>query len=359
MAVGGAPKAVLRTLRQLDPGCSVDLVSGLPEPGEGSLIERASLLGFEPLIVPTLCREINLLNDVRAFFSLYRLISRGRYHVVHTHLSKAGILGRLAAWFCGVGRIVHTYHGDVFTGYFGSVKSSVLLTVERLVSSVTHVVVAVTEPLALRCIDRRLASPGRIRVIRHDLDVERFAPRSSKTHRAGVRVGSVAMLMPIKRLDLLVTAARRMRGRPLTFEVAGDGPDAARLKSMSRDLEFFRWLGIRDDVDEFLRSLDVFVACSDYEGAGLALMEAMATGLAVVSTDVGGVPEIIENEVTGLLVAPDDAGALAHAIERLVDDQDLRKRLGQAARERMLRGFPEDSPGRSYARLYRETISVP
>ena len=357
LAVGGAPQNLLTTIRGLDRSrYRVSLVTGVPGAEEGSLIDAARELDVDLHVLPSLQREIHPLRDLVAFWRLYRLIRRGRYHIVHTHLSKAGILGRLAARCAGVPGIVHTYHGDVFEDYFGPVKSRGLLGIERLVGHFTGRFAVVSEALRRRFRSYRVGRNGAFRVVPNGVWADSF-PAPSTDMRKGRRVGTVAMFYPIKRVDLFLETARCvLRRRPDTeFVIVGGGAEEAALRQAARDLgDRIRFLGIRSDVSDLLSTFDVFVLSSDFEGAGVGLIEAMLSGLPVVATRVGGVPEIVAEGSTGLLVPPGDVEAMTAGVLRLLKNPDLRQKMGAEAREMALRQFSAGEMVRRLDRLYRE-----
>ncbi len=345
LAVGGAPQNVLTTIRGLDRGrYRIALATGIPAPEEGSLIEEARGLDIDLHVVPELTREIHPIRDARALLGLYRLLRRGGYQVVHTHISKAGILGRLAAWWAGVPVIVHTCHGDVFDEYFGPLKSAILLAVERLTGRVTDRFVVVSRALGIRFRHYRIGRQKAFSFVPNGIWTAGFH-RPAAADRTGNRVGTVAMLTPIKRLDLFLEVARRVLSlRPETeFILVGGGPDEDALRESARDLgTSVRFLGVRYDVPALLDTFDIFLLCSDYEGMPVTLIEAMVAGVPPIATSVGGVPEVMEEGRTGFLAAQGDVAGLAEAVVRLLDDDVLRRRVGSQAREEALRRFPAE-----------------
>lgn len=347
---------MLTTLACLDrKRFRIALAAGVPEPWEGSLISEAERLGIEVHQIPHLRREIRPLDDLKSLIQLYGLIRRGRYQIVHTHLSKAGIVGRLAARLAGVRAIVHTYHGDVFDGYFGWLKSRLLLGMERLAGVCTHRSVAVSMPLRSRLRSRGIGSPARFTTIPHGADGTVYRRSGSGREGGAIRVGTAAMFYPIKRVDLFVGAALLLCSRDLglRFEIAGGGPGEDALREAAAPAgENIRLLGIRGDMPRVLSTWDIFVLCSDYEGAGISLVEAMLTGLPVVATQVGGVPEIVVDGSTGILVPPGDAKAVADAVERLAGDGELRRRMGEAGRHRALKHFTSDRMAAQLMAMY-------
>lgn len=335
LAVGGAPQSLLTAIRGLmSRGYRIALATGYPGPEEGSMVEQARALGVEIHFVPALQRDLHPLRDMRAFFHLLSIVKHAQVDVVHTHLSKAGILGRLAAHLSGVPAIVHTYHGDVLDGYFSPLKSRAFLWAERMAGRVTHRFICVSEALKTRFLDYHLGPAGAFCAIPNGIDIDAFGNVPRPTH-AGFCVGTLAMFYPIKRLDLFVEMAFhiRQRRKDVRFVIAGGGREEQALHALAQargaPVEF---LGICENPLSFFADLDAFVLCSDYEGAGMSVMEAMAAGVPVVATRVGGVPEMVRDGQTGLLVNPGNADVLAHAVCALLDNADLRRTMGQQAR---------------------------
>ena len=334
LAVGGAPQSVLTSIGGLDPNqYRIALVAGMPEKNEGDLIADARVLNASLHLIAALRRAPHPIHDLKAFWHLYRLMRRERVQIVHTHLSKAGILGRFAARLAGVPAIVHTYHGDVLEGYFSKWKSWLYAGAERVTACITDRFVCVSDALKQRLLAYRLGSAEDFQVIANGIDVDFFA---SAERGPGRRVGTLAMFYPIKRLDLFVCMARRLREThaDVSFEIAGDGMEAEALHrlaaSMGNPVVFS---GICRDKRAFLKDLDVFVSCSDFEGAGIGAMEAMAAGVPVVATRVGGIPEIVQDGKTGLLLPPNDVDALCSATDNLLSNPRLRKCMGRAAEQ--------------------------
>jgi len=340
LAIGGAPQNVLTSIAGLDPArYRIVLVSGVPGAEEGSLIEEARRLNVSFHLVPSLVRAPHPVKDLKTLWSLWRLIKKEQVDIVHTHLSKAGVLGRFAAWLARVPAIVHTYHGDVLDGYFSRFKSGLYTYVERLVGRVTHRFVCVSNALRDRLATYRLGLPQDFVVISNGIDVDAFG---ATERLAGQRVGTLAMFYPVKRLDLFVHMAHRLRAKhpEISFDIAGGGIEEDTLHRLSQSLEQpVVFGGICNDKRAFFSDLKVFVSCSDYEGAGVGLMEAMAAGIPVVATRVGGVPEIVQEGVTGFLVAPGDVDALCEAVGKLLLDTSLCERMGLAAKEYAFRHF--------------------
>jgi glycosyltransferase involved in cell wall biosynthesis len=329
------------------------VVMGLPgrwdaQGGQGATEENVRLLekeGIQSVVIPTMGRSISLLDDMRTLWTLIRLFRRERPAVVHTHTSKAGVLGRIAAWIAKVPVVVHTPHGHVFYGHFGPFRSWLFLQVEQVLSRITHRLIALTEAERQDHLDRSVGRPDQFAVVPSGIDRERFG--RARIHGKqqpdwfgcppdALVVGSVGWLTDIKGHAYLIEAiAKLKRDFPaLHLVIVGSGDRHAALLQQAESSGLsnaVHLLGHREDVEVCLSGMDLFVLPSLNEGMGRALIEAMAAGLPVVVSRVGGIPAVVRHEVTGLLVPPADAGALAAALRRLLDQPEWAAQLGAAA----------------------------
>lgn len=299
-------------------------------------------------LIPHLGRKIHPWNDLLAFSEIYREIRKGRYAIVHTHSSKAGILGRWAAWLAGVPIIVHTPHGHLFYGYYGWVLTRLFILLERLTARITHKVVTLTEQGIEEHVERHIGPREKFISIPSGVDLARFMeprcdPVMART-QLGLSplspvVGSVGRFEPVKGYDILLRAAALLGARlpKVQWLLAGEGEEAFRLKRLAEELHIedrVCFLGWQQDIPEVLAALDLFVLPSRNEGMGRVLVQAMAMGKPIVATRVGGVPEVLGEGEAGLLVSPDDPGALASAMAQLLTDRELARRMGEAGRRR-------------------------
>lgn len=359
LAVGGAPRTMLTAIQGLKKaGYEITLVSGYPGEGEGSLVDEARSLDLEIIFIPTLQRELHPLRDMRAFYRLWRLMQKRQFDLVHTHLSKAGILGRLAAYFSKT-RVVHTFHGDVLNGYFSPLKSNVFLMAERFVGHMTDRFICVSTRLKERLLRYHLGDDSRFCVITNGIDMVHSETTDPRVALA-CRVGTLAMFYPIKRLDLFVEMAHclKLRNADIQYEIAGDGLTAADVKQQAKQLgDPVRFVGVCDDPASFLSQLDIFVLCSDYESSGMSVMEAMSMGLPVVATAVGGIPEIIRDGHTGVLVEAGDVAGLCNAVWDLLEDPEKRERMGTLAKSYAQAHFSTVTMTAKLDTLYRELLS--
>lgn len=333
------------------------LVTGLEGPSEGSMRDLAAKHGVTPRVLNELGREVSPLNDLRATLAMYRMIRRSRPHIVHTHMAKAGTAGRLAAKLAGVPIIVHTFHGHTFHSYWGPVKSAVFLQIERTLGSWTDRIVAVGDAQKADIAQYGVAPLNKILTIPLGLEIDQML--DAEQHRGRLRaelgldssrplVGIVARLVPIKAHEVFLEAAVSIRAaRPdATFLIIGDGERRAELESMAQRLgvaDVTRFLGWRADMRDVYADLDVVTLCSNNEGSPVALIEALAAGRPVVSTRVGGVPNVVHDGESGLLVPPRDPAAFSEAIVSLLRDPARAAILGLAGRAEV---YPKHSSGR-------------
>ena len=332
------------------------LVHGSLEPGEASAAPLAAARGVPLLSLPALVRPVSPLRDIVAWRAVVRLLRERQPAIVHTHTSKAGTVGRLAAIWHNLGRgerrcrLVHTFDGHVFDGYFGPVGSRLIIWTERALARWTDAIVAVAPRQRDDLVGRYgIGSSSRVVVVPHGLDLEPFlsVPGSDLEARrtlglpAGAFVAVFAgRLVPIKDVPTLLDAFARMRaGWPGSrLVVAGDGELRSALEARANTLglgDAVRWVGWRRDLTTLYGAADVVVLSSRSEGTPLTLIEALASGRPAVATAVGGVPDVVRDGQTGMLVPAGDPEAFADAMLRLARDPSSRQAMGAAARADM------------------------
>ncbi len=373
---GGSARETLQTVLGHDRGrFRVSIAFGRPETttADDAALLKADLqqLGQADVSVfqvPPLVREINPVLDAWATVALWRLLRRVRPEVVHTHTSKAGVVGRFAAWLARVPVVIHTPHGHIFYGYYGTVTSAIIRLLERLLAKITDRIVTLTDRGAQEHVQYKIAGAEKFATIHSGIDLIHF--RSVQVNPAvkrkelglppeGPIIGTLGRLVPIKGQEWLLKAAPRVLAEfpQACFVIIGDGPMLGELRQLTSQLGIglrVVFLGAREDVPECLAALDLFVLPSLNEGMGRALLEAMAVGCPVVATCVGGIPDIVADGATGLLVPPRDDRALAEAILTLLRDRSRRAAYGEAARRHVDGRFDVKTMVRSIEWLYDE-----
>lgn len=346
--IGGAASHVINLNRGLGAAqFSSKLISGIEGPAEGSMWDYARSVDVHPVLEQDMTPEASLrMRDIKALGHLVSFIRRERPHIVHTHTSKAGLLGRLAARMAGVPVVVHTYHGHVLQGYFNPRTTRLLRRLEQALARATDRIVAVSEEVRRDLIAYGVAPPEKIEVISLGLDLEPFLHcheragefRSEVGLTNGARlVGIVGRLFPVKNHRLFLDAASRLVQQHLSphFVVVGDGTLRSEMEQYAIALGLANrviFTGWRQDVTRIYADLDVLVVSSDQEGTPVAAIEAMASGLPIVATRVGGLAGIVNDGESGYLVPPRDPDALADAIDRVLRHPGTAGRMGQAGR---------------------------
>jgi glycosyltransferase involved in cell wall biosynthesis len=344
---GPAIHAILLT-RALDDGAFFKsmLVAGTTAPREGDMLDLARSHAVEPVMLPALGREISPVDDLVALARMVQIVRVEKPDVVHTHMAKAGTIGRLAARICGVPLVVHTYHGHVFHGYFSPLKTGVIRTIERALGMATNRIVVLGDGQRNEIASFGVAPRDKLVPIRLGLELSEFLEaertRGELRRELGIGadvplVGIIARLAPIKAHETFFSAAVRVREkRPeAQFLVVGDGERRHELEALVEELGLaasVRFLGWRRDVVRVYADLDVVALTSRNEGSPVTLIEALAAARPVVSTAVGGVPEVVLHGETGLTVPPSDPAAFADAVVRLLQDPALASQLGVAGR---------------------------
>lgn len=368
--VGGPAINAMILTERLDPTrFETSLISGSLGPGEGDMLRLRPGLSRPPTYIPALRRELSPLRDLRAFVGIVAALRRCRPDIVHTHLSKAGMLGRVAAKACGVRAVVHTFHGTVFDGYFGPARTRVFLAIERVLARMSTRVIAISGRQREELLRLGIARPEKIVEIPLGLDLAPYAFAERGALRRELCLGSevplvgiVARLVPIKRVDVFLAAAARLaeRGQDAHFVIAGDGEEGARLRRQAKDLgieDRTHFLGWRADLRAIYGDLDVVVLTSDSEGTPVSIIEALAAGRPVVATAVGGVPDVLGRSERGLLVPVGDDGAIADALGTLLSEPAMARALASAGREHVYAVHDADSLVRRISALYTELVS--
>ncbi len=341
LELGGAQQNTLFTVSHLDASrFQAVLITGEP----GMLDQEARALpGVTVYQVPALVRPLRPWSDLRALASLTVLLLKLKPMIVHTHSSKAGILGRLAAWMARVPIIIHSIHGFGLTPYQHPLLRSLLLTMERVAAHVTTQFFAVSEANRQQGVSLGLFPADRCTVIRSGVDLAALrqirVDVRAKKQELGLEperpvVGMIAPFKPQKApLDFVRMAELVHHARPdVQFLLVGDGElreaieaECARLGLSS----MVRLAGWRRDIPEILRCLDVFVLTSLWEGLPRVYLEALASGIPVVGTRVDGAPEVVKDGITGFLVEPGDVQALAERVLYLLARPDEARRMGR------------------------------
>ena len=367
LELGGAQKVTLMTLERL-PRDRYEL--GLITGPEGILVGWANQIpDLTRFWIPNFVREVRPIQDSITLLKLWRLFRRERPDIVHTHSSKAGILGRLAARLAGVPVIFHTYHGFGFNDFQPRLIKTLYIWLERITGRVTNQTVIVSYANAKRAEDSGIVRNNDWILCRDAISLEQFmqpGPRRTKLREWNVpenRVvaGMVACFKPQKSpLDFVEVAARVLKETDrVHFIMAGDGELRPAIEARIRDLgisSHITLLGWQRDMPEVYRNLDVVVLTSLWEGLPCVFSEAMAAGLPIVATQVDGAREAIIDGDNGFLHGPHDVEGMAKSVLKLVENPALREAMGSRGKSRVSE-FDIDTSVRALESAYQKWLA--
>lgn len=364
---GGSSENVLLTVTHFaQKGYDCSLIYGKTTNPPVELIKKAETIGVKLICIDSLVRSISPFCDFCAFFALWRILRLLRPDIVHTHSSKAGILGRWAAWVCSLEfiihnsefriKIVHTPHGHVFYGYYGKTVSAFFVLIEKITAIITDKIIALTEGEKKESLAYGVGKTEQWEVIHSGVDLSvsplvRLSVGSLNSTNQLIHqltnkliIGSVGRLDPVKGYKYFVEAIPLILTHPLTrssahslfFLIVGDGSERKNLEfiihnSKLKDKVIFT--GWRNDVEELINLMGIYVQPSINEGMGMTLLRAQALSKPIVATNVQGIPSVIKDSITGILVPPKNSQALAEAIIKLAKSKEQRVKMGEEGKK--------------------------
>lgn len=360
--VSGSGIHTLITMQELkDKGYVIEFACA---PG-GTLIDEVvrSNIPFRP--IRHFIHEINVFSDFMALVELVLLMRRRRYTIVHSHNSKAGFLGRLAAKLAGVPIIIHTIHGFAFHEYEKPPRRILFILLEKLAAGFADRLITVSTPLRNWGLELKIGREEQYCVIPDGIEIDRFKIRidlAKKKQELGINpqdlvVGMVAKLWKGKgHMTLLEAAPSIIREIPnVKFLFVGEGylrQDLERI-ALSKGLkDYIIFTGFRNDIPQITATFDIAVLASFFEGLGRVLLEAMVLEKPVVATNVGGIPEVVKDGVNGFLVPAGDSHLLAETIIKLLKDENLRRDMGRVGRKMIDEKFSAKKMVGDIERLY-------
>ena len=356
------------------------LIGGARSESEEDSFHITKQLGLEPVIIPEMKRDISPKEDQIAYKKILQLIDWYKPDIIHTHASKAGALGRLAAIRRKTSIIVHTFHGHVFHSYFNAVKTRAYISIERKLAQHSDAIIAISPIQKEELVHQfGIAEERKVKVIPLGFDLSRFKENqdSKRTQFRTqyllnddmVAIGIIGRLVQIKNHDLFLEMAKKAReqtNKKVKFFIIGDGElkadlqqKAAELKLISSsssfedDLIFTSWI---KNIDEAIAGLDIIVMTSNNEGTPVSLIEAQAGERAIITTDVGGIRDIIIPGETGLISPKGDLNSLSSNLLKLIDDEAGRKSMGSAGYDFVRNKFTYKRLAGDMDLLYKELL---
>lgn len=339
-----------------------------PSP-EGEMLRRLQF----PVKEIDINRKINPWSDYKSIHMISRYFSTVQPDIVHTHTSKAGVVGRVAARLAGVPKVIHTVHGFPFHPGMNRLKHLVYKQIERWMAGITDIMLSQSEEDVIAALKLGIKPRlGGLIHIGNGVDLTEFDPGSySPRQRFRVKEDlSISVTDPVitmigrmnreKGYHDLVEALHRVRDMP--WQALFIGPDEGFLASVTHQIDQhglrdrIQILGQRKDITDLLAVTDIYVLPSYREGLPRSLIEAQSMAVPCVATDIRGCREVVEEGVTGFLITPGDSEALGEALHKLLDNSELRLRLGQEGRRRMSRCFDEAEVSRKVMAIYEGVL---
>ena len=371
---------VMHVIARMNVGGPAILVADLMRNADSSMFEQALVTGYcdenerdyldevatdiEAVRIVGLGRSVSVTKDLLAFAGLIREIKRFNPDLIHTHTTKAGVLGRIAGLITKPSaQRVHTYHGHLLHGYFGSVKTHVVIVIEKFLGWISHGLISIGTNVMKDLLKVGIGSEGKFHVIFPGLKDLGVIPKAQAQTELGLDRGMlylvfVGRLTQIKRPDRLVEIAAELKkdypNVRLLVVGAGELFDSTKNAAESQELPmtFYGW---RHDIGRILCASDIAVLCSDNEGIPLVLIQAAQAGLPIVSTDVGSISDIVKHQEGGLLVGCSSV-ELVNGLKALIDDVDLRTRYGAAGRARAGELFSSMIMVKAHENLYQHLL---
>ena len=324
------------------------LVGGMPEEDETDSLHILKQYGIEPLLIKEMKRQPSFFQDRAAYKKLKNIMAEFKPDIVHTHASKAGALGRRAANSLGISVVLHTFHGHVFHSYFGTFKTKIYKAIERGLASKSSGIIAISEIQKKELTQiHNICEESKIKVIPLGFDLSRFNAaknefRESTREEFGILENEVAVaivgrLVPVKNHLLFINALGNVIKDltvPVKVFIVGDGSERSNIEEAVQSLPKSPLLKIKltswiQDIAKFNAGMDFICLTSNNEGTPVSLIEAQAANIPVVTTDVGGVRDIVLEGETGFIVPKNDVASLSDKMRLLIEDEKLRKKMSQ------------------------------
>lgn len=355
------------------------LIGGKEAAGEASSLYMLEKLGIKPMVIPEMSREISLLNDYKVYRKIRKIIQEYQPDIVHTHASKAGFIGRIAAKKENVPLVFHTFHGHVFDGYFGKFKTTIYINIERYLAKRSTKIIAISpsqkEDLAQKF---SIAPENKFEIIPLGFDLEKFQANNDKKrntfrkkyglNKDEIAIGIIGRLAPIKNHALFIDAIaelKKITQVPVRAFIIGDGTEKENIIKHIRakhlafaenkapaDIVFTSW---EKNIENILPGLDIVALSSISEGTPVSLIEAQAAGIPVVSTNAGGTKDVITDNETGF-IAESNATDFAQKLKILSENEALRKEMGNKGRTKVKEKFSYQILIKNITHLYKDLI---
>ena len=384
LIVGGPALNVTLLSTHLGPRFETKLLVGRKDAYEQHAGYLADQSGLKPIEIRDMRRSILPLNDIKAFFAIRKIIKEFKPDIVHTHASKSGAIGRLAASSCNVKLIVHTFHGHVFHSYFNKAISSLIVAFERWLAKKTHAIIAISDLQKKELVEfYKIAPAHKVFTVPLGLNLDKFSIDQEKKRvifrekygfgKNETVIGIIGRVVPIKNHQMFVNVAalvKKNSGIKVRFAIVGDGASLPAIEKRCTELgltySYFlthpqsasdvvvtSW---EKEIDQVLAGLDIVVLTSYNEGTPVSLIEAQAAHKPVVSTDVGGVKDVITHGENGFITAVNDVHTFAGYVIQLINDKALRGDMGDTGYHSVIRRYSKQRLINDVTKLYLDFL---
>ena len=334
------------------------LVGGNHEESEGSSMHIIEQLGLDPIIIPEMQRSISPKNDRIAYHKIQKIIEDFKPDIVHTHASKAGALGRRAAFNAKTPQIYHTFHGHVFHSYFGSLKTNLYKKIERRLAKKSTNIIAISKLQKKELSEiHRICPAEKIKVIPLGFDLTPFYTNKESKRKEfrskwnlkenEVAIGIIGRIVPIKDHEFFIRVIERISkktSKKIRVFIVGDGEERVNIQALisKKKLSYssnstpalFQFTSWIKNVDEVNAGMDIICLTSKNEGTPVSLIEAQASGNPVVSTNVGGIENVISADETGYLSKIGDLEQFSNNLLKLIENEDIRNDMSMKGKQR-------------------------
>lgn len=352
------------------------LIGGLPEPDESDSLHIPREYGIDPILIPELKRTPNPFDDRKAYRRIKQIIEDFKPHIVHTHASKAGALGRKAAFSMKVPVVVHTFHGHVFHSYFGPLKTAIFKTIERRLARRSDGIIAISNIQKNELVNiHRIADADKVEAISLGFNLVKFhealALRSELRSNLNIQEDEIAVaivgrLAPIKNhkmfLDAIELLSKKLTKKVVVF-IVGDGSERANIENQIKQMTKVDSLRIImtswiTNIANFNAAMDIMCLTSKNEGTPVSLIEAQAANLPIIATDVGGVRDVVLPDDTALLVPKNDTALFAEKLLTLIEDEKIRQKMSQNGWNFVKASFDYTSLVLKMEKYYRKLMKI-
>ncbi len=335
----------------------------------GPLITKLKLMNICVIKCVSMGRELNFRSDLKTLKFLYTLCRKEKFDIVHAHSSKAGFLGRVAAYLAGIPVILFSVHGFAFNVENNFWKKKIYILIEYLAGKFSSHVICVSSRDLEHAIEEGILSAKKVQQIANGVNVKNFYSANRKSTRIAlcvkdheILIGTVARLAKAKGQEYLIQAVSSLVNKypHVKFLLVGSGKEEGFFKKLIHDLDLenhFILTGDREDIPDLLAAIDIFAFPSLSESMPYAVLEAMAAGKPIVASKTGGISELIKNGLEGYLVEPGNISALEEALKVLIEDEPLKVKMGECGRKKVEAHFGLDRTIRKTMGLYRRKLN--